>query len=321
MVNALIINTGSSTIKYRVYSNDKIILDGIIDNIKDYSEAAKKILSKINVKIDKVAYRVVYGIDYKNHVIINNEVLSKLKKTSSLAPVHMPNEIEVIEFFMKHIKAKHIACFDNIFFKDMPEVSKVYAIPERFTKKYNIQRYGFHGLAHQYMVGKAKGKVITCQLGNGASISAIKNGKPIDTSMGFTPLEGLVMGTRSGDIDPAIVSYLSKKENISAEKVIEILNKSSGLKGISGESDVRNLLKRKDKKARLALDLFIHSIKKFIGAYAAILGGVDYIIFGGGISHSKEIINRILKDLPFKPKIIILETDEQKVMHDISKIF
>ncbi len=371
----LVINPGSATVKFRIYSNDKIILDGVIDGIgkvsdidvdflgacmkgtkkiNNYKDAANFILDFIEdalkgVKIRKVAYRVVHGGSFKDHVVITKSVLRTLKQISKLAPLHMPQAIDMIKVLMKKLKAKHIACFDTAFHRTMPDLARIYALQLKITKKYNIQRYGFHGLAHQYMLekaneyfGKGFSKIITCQLGNGTSITAVKNRKSIDTSMGFTPLEGVVMGTRSGSIDPSIVAYLSKKEGISADRVIEILNNESGLRGISGESDVRKLLKRKDKQARLALDLFAYSVKKYIGAYIAALGGVDVIMLGGGISRSPLIIQKILSGLEElgividknkikekapaciskgRVKVCVLETDEQKIMYGISRRF
>lgn len=343
----LVVNPGSATVKFRLYSGNKIILDGMIDGIgKDawisvkfhdaevqgtkrissYKDAAEFILHFIadtirDVRIKKIAYRIVHGGEFKDHMVINSAVLAKLRKISSLAPLHNPPALEMMEYMMKNVKAKHIACFDTAFHRTMPDVSKIYAIPMKLTKKYHIQRYGFHGLAHQYMAEKAKrySRVITCQLGNGVSITAVKNGKSIDTSMGFTPLEGLVMGTRSGNVDPALVAYLSKKEKKNVQEIINILEKESGLKGLAGDNDVRNLLKRKDRLAKLALDIFVYNVRKYIGAYTAVLGKVDCIVLGGGISRSPELRKRILQG--FKTKNIVVDTDEQEMMFKITKDF
>ena len=318
MVNTLIINPGSSNVKFRLYVGDKVVIDEILEG-NDASVTAKIINKVKNYKIDKVVYRVVHGGEIREHCIINGKVLNQIKNVSSLAPLHNLPFLIIFEILNKRIKAKHIVCFDTVFHRTIPYVSRVYAIPSRLSSKYKIQRYGFHGLAHQYMAGKGKGNLITCQLGNGISITAVKNEKSIDTSMGFTPLEGVVMGTRSGNIDPSLVAYLAKKEGKSADEIVKILNNESGLKGIAGESDVRKLLKRKDAKAKLALDILVYNIRKQIGAYIAVLGKVDLIVLGGGIARSKKIVKRIMSG--FKMRHLVVETDEQEIMFNISKRF
>ena len=330
-MNTLVINPGSSNVKFSLYENNSVYLKGKIEldgrtDIKNKSvnNAGKLILARIKKfgkqKIDKIAYRVVYSGKYKEHCMINSEVLNNLRKTVELDPNHMPQTIKLIEFFMKKTKAKHIACFDTVFYNSMPESSKIYAIPSGLTKKYGIKRYGFHGLAHQEMSRKAKAsKVITCQLGNGVSVSAVKNGKCIDTSMGFTPLEGLMMGTRSGNIDPALIEFLCKKEKKTVSEITKILQKESGLKGIAGESDMRILLKRKNRKSRLAVDMFCYAVKKQIGAYIAALNGVDCVVLGGGISHNPEIVKKIMDEI--NSRYIVYDADEQEEMLEISKDF
>jgi acetate kinase len=348
----LVINAGSATVKFRLYSENNTVLDGIIDGIgnkskisvhvqgtvleghtriRSYDEAAHFILDFIDksfkqTMIRKIAYRVVHGGELKDHAVITPHVLKYLYSVAHLAPLHMPPALSIIKECMKRLKnVKHIACFDTAFHRTIPSVAKYYAIPWKLTKKYGIQRYGFHGLAHEYMLkttekrfGKLS-RVITCQLGNGDSITAIKNGKSIDTSMGFTPLEGLEMGTRSGNIDPALVAFLADKERKSAGEIVKILENQSGLKGIAGDNDVRHLLKRKDAKAKLALDIFVYDVRKYIGAYAAVLGGVDCIVLGGGIAQSDVLRKRILSG--FKAKSLVVETDEQEIMFYISKRF
>ena len=322
-MNTLIINPGSSNVKFSLYENDSVYMKGKIEfDNKIINAVGKSILNKIKKfgvkKIDKIAYRVVYSGKYKEHCIINSNVLNELRKTTELSPNHMPQTIKLIEFFMKNTKAVHIACFDAVFHNSMPEISKIYAIPLKLTERYDIQRFGFHGLAHQAMSEKADAsKVITCQLGNGVSVSAVKNGKCIDTSMGFTPLEGLMMGTRSGNIDPALIEYLCRKEKKNVSEMIKMLQKESGLKGIAGESDMGVLLKRKDYRAKLAVDMFCYAVKKQIGAYIAALNGVDCIVFGGGISSNPSIIAKIMQGI--KAKHIVYDADEQEVMLRISR--
>ena len=249
---------------------------------------------------------------------------------------------------MKEIKnAKHIACFDTMFHESMPKISKTYALPHDITDKYDIRRYGFHGISHLSLMkeaeknaGKKFSKIITCQLGNGVSICAIKNDKSIDTSMGFTPLEGLIMGTRCGSIDPAIIQFLSKK-GMSLDRIFKILENESGLKALSGATDIRDLLaneKKGDKKSEFALEIFSYQIKKNIGAYISALNGVDAIVLGGGISRAPEMRKRILSDLenlgikidnvnlkkdsPVKissgdVEVWVIETDEQKQIFEL----
>jgi acetate kinase len=323
---SLIINAGSSSVKYRLYLGNKIVLDDVVDLFQKkltYEQAGSLILQKIpkTVVVKKIAHRVVYGSGFKDHVIITSAILKKLQESVELSPLHMPPEIALIRFFSRKTNAKQIACFDTVFHETMPMTAKLYDIPMKLTKKYHIRRYGFHGLAHQYMAHLAHApRVITCQLGNGVSITAVKNGKSIDTSMGFTPLEGVMMGTRSGSIDPALVAYLCKKEKKSVEQIVSMLNKESGLKGIAGDADVRDLERRKDTNARLALDMLCYQIKKQIGAYIAALGGVDVIVFGGGMSRDKKIVKRILSGISVR-KVLVVDTDEQGIMYDISKRF
>lgn len=354
--SVLVINVGSSSIKYGLYVNNKSFLRGELQRVVDFSKAARELLATINqiqirhdLKIKKVAYRVVRGINYKHHALINKSVLNDIGKYIELDPVHAPQTLKVIDFFMKNINAKHIACFDTVFHSTMPEVSKTYAIPIVLSKKHRIKRHGFHGLSHQYMADFAKKykRVITCQLGNGISISAVKNGKSVDTTMGFTPLEGVMMGTRSGSIDPAIIEYLCKKEHKSVLEITRLLQEESGFKGFTGKTDIRDVIqksKQGDRNAKLAIDLFCYQIKKQIGAYVAALNGVDAIVLGGGISKNPNIVAEMLSDLDClgiqlnlskvkdeekrpvciskgKVNVFLVNADEQDIMFEISKKF
>lgn len=306
----LVLNCGSQSVKWKVFDGNLNLLSG---GKKEYfsrksaGEVLKKELKKIkngNWKIDFVGHRVVHPI-------------------AELAPLHNPFEYLGIKIAKKEFsKAKHLVVFDTDFFNDLPEVAKIYALPESLTKKYKIRRYGFHGISHKYLGEKAAGilkkplqklNLITLHLGGGASITAIKNGKPIDTSMGFTPLEGLAMMTRAGDIDPGILIFLAKRMKIG--KLDKILNRESGLKAICGESDFRKIIKRKDNKAKLAREIFVYKIKKYLSAYFGILNGkVDAIVFSGQIgSGYPETRKMILKDLKFlkNAKILAIPTDEE----------
>ncbi|MEG6569870.1 acetate kinase [Thermoanaerobacterium thermosaccharolyticum] len=286
----------------------KLVLDALVNSdygvIKDMSE------------IDAVGHRVVHGGEYfTSSVLITDDVLKAITDCIELAPLHNPANIEGIKACKQIMPdVPMVAVFDTAFHQTMPDYAYLYPIPYEYYTKYKIRKYGFHGTSHKYVSQRAAEilnkpieslKIITCHLGNGSSIAAVKNGKSIDTSMGFTPLEGLAMGTRSGSIDPSIISYLMEKENISAEEVVNILNKKSGVYGISGiSSDFRDLedpaFKNSDKRAQLALNVFAYRVKKTIGSYAAAMGGVDVIVFTAGIGENgPEIREFILDGLEF----------------------
>lgn len=251
-------------------------------------------------EIGGVGHRVVHGgEEFAHSVPVTKEVISRIKAYADLAPLHNPPNLMGIEACTKVLpRAVEVATFDTAFHQSIPADAYLYAIPKEMYEKFKIRRYGFHGTSHRYVSARcaqiigtdlAKLNIITCHLGNGCSICAVKGGKSVDTSMGFTPLEGLVMGTRSGDLDPAIVFYLIEK-GYTAHEVNNILNKKSGLLGISGKSnDMRNLAQAKDagdEKAALAIDIFCYRLKKYIGAYLAVLGRTDAIVFTGGIGEN-----------------------------------
>ncbi|WKV09182.1 acetate kinase [Thermoanaerobacterium sp. CMT5567-10] len=286
----------------------KLVLDALVNSdygvIKDMSE------------IDAVGHRVVHGGEYfTSSVLINDDVLKAITDCIELAPLHNPANIEGIKACKQIMPdVPMVAVFDTAFHQTMPDYAYLYPIPYEYYTKYKIRKYGFHGTSHKYVSQRAAEilnkpieslKIITCHLGNGSSIAAVKNGKSIDTSMGFTPLEGLAMGTRSGSIDPSIISYLMEKENITAEEVVNILNKKSGVYGISGiSSDFRDLedaaFKNGNKRAQLALNVFAYRVKKTIGSYAAAMGGADVIVFTAGIGENgPEVREFILDGLEF----------------------
>ena len=259
-----------------------------------------------------VGHRLVHGGSrYREPQRVTPEFLSEIEELIPLDPDHMPAAIQGIRFVARKFPGlPQIACFDTAFHSSLPKVARMYALPRRFYDQ-GIFRYGFHGLSYEYLMGElhilegnlAQGRVIMAHLGSGDSIVAVREGKSIDTSMGFTPLEGLVMGTRSGDVDPGVLLYLMGQEKISAQEMNTLLNKESGLLGISGtSSDVRILLDKipKDDRAEEALDLFCYRVKKYIGAYAAVLGGLDVLVFAGGIGeHAPVIRKRICDGLDF----------------------
>ena len=258
-------------------------------------------------QVNAVGHRVVHGGErFSASILIDEAVEKEIEGLSELAPLHNPACLAGIRGAKATLgdRVPMVAVFDTAFHQTMPAVAKTYALPHEMASRHGIHRYGFHGIAHASLAdGYAKFKdkapsdirIITLQLGNGCSVTAIAGGKSVETSMGFTPLEGLVMGTRSGDVDPSVVSYLSKKEKVEASEVELWLNEKSGLLGISGRTnDMRELLhaasQEHDEQAQLAIDLFCYRAKKYIGAYLAILGGAEAIIFGGGIGEASSAI-------------------------------
>ena len=272
--------------------------------------------------------RQLYGVlDKTKPTKVTDKVFTKLENFSQLAPLHNPPALEVIKTCRQELpNISNIACFDTSFFADLPDYAKYYALPPEITKKYQIQRYGFHGISHEYIAQEAAKQLnksfeelqlITCHLGSGASITAIENGQPIDTSMGFTPLEGLMMATRSGNIDPAIPILLNK-QGLKPEEIENILNRKSGLLGISGFSgDMRDIIEksqsldevesltlenskefdsRKSQKLRagLALQMYAYQIKKYIGAYAVALGGLDALVFTGAVAEGSKLVRSMI---------------------------
>lgn len=253
-----------------------------------------------------IGHRVVHGGEkFSDAVIIDDNVIEEIKRCSELAPLHNPAAILGMEACRKVVpNVKMVAVFDTAFHQTLPKERYIFPIPYEYYEKYKVRRYGFHGTSHSYVskkaaevMGKAydEVKTIVCHLGNGASVSAVLNGKSVDTSMGLTPLEGLVMGTRSGDIDPAIMEFIAQKENLDIEGIMNVLNKKSGVFGLSGgiSSDFRDLtgaMAEGDKKAKIALEVFAYRVAKYIGAYAAAMNGVDDIVFTAGIGENVSYV-------------------------------
>ena len=328
----LVINAGSSSLKYKLFDHKslKVIRSKNIQNIDKkftHQDAIDQLLSSLDVsKVKLVAHRVVHGASlYSKATLIDDEVIENIKNLNHLAPLHNPINLKAIEFFKKSLpQIKHIAVFDTAFHQTMKKSSYLYAIPKNFYENYHIRRYGFHGTSHKYLVYKSaqilnkpldKVNLITLHLGAGASVCAIENGISVDTSMGFTPLEGLIMGTRSGTIDAAILPYLINNYDFSVDELDTILNKKSGLKAICDESNMQKILSRDDEDALLAIEMFVRSIKKTIGSYMAILDSVDAIVFSGGIGENSQIIkekvlNSLEKNLHL-PKVLTIKTDEE----------
>lgn len=309
----------------------------VLDALLDQEKGAITSLSEI----DAVGHRIVHGGEkFANSVVISDEVMEAIEECNDLAPLHNPANLIGIRACQSHMPGvPMVAVFDTAFHQTMPDKAYTYAIPYEYYENYKIRRYGFHGTSHSFvskrlaeLIGKdiKDTKMIICHLGNGSSITAVDGGKSVDTSMGLTPLAGLPMGTRSGDIDPAILEFIAGKEGKSMEEITTILNKKSGVSGLSGvSSDFRDLdagMKNGNDRCRLALDVFCYSVKKYIGAYAAAMGGLDAIAFTAGIGENNPYVRRMATTgLEFMGIDIDKEKnevrgDETKISTDSSKI-
>lgn len=282
-----------------------------------------------------IGHRVVHGgEEFKYSTLITKKVIDSIEKYSELAPLHNPSALLGIRACSKILEGiPQIAVFDTSFHQTMPDTAFLYGLPLEYYKKYGIRKYGFHGTSHRYVSHEAarilkrpieKLRLITCHLGNGCSMAAVSKGRSVDTSMGFTPLEGLLMGTRSGNLDPAVVFYLMDKEKLSANRISDILNKESGLLGVSGVSnDMRDILKgargkssAARRRCKLAIEIFIYRIKKYIGSYLAAMGGLDAVVFTAGISENNpwlvKRVSKALKDVvPKKAVFMVVPTNEE----------
>ena len=280
-------------------------------NLPTHTEAVQSVLDALTnektgilnslSEIDAVGHRMVHGGEaFAGSAIITEEMLAAVEECNDLAPLHNPANLIGVRACQKLMpNVPMVGVFDTAFHQTMPEVAYMYGTPYEYYEKYKVRKYGFHGTSHSFVsqrVAALEGKpydslkTIVCHLGNGASICAVKNGKSIDTSMGLSPLEGLLMGTRSGDIDPSAIEYFSKKENLSFEEAMNVLNKKSGVLGISGVSsdfrDIEAAAKDGNKRAQLALDMFVYKVAKYVGSYAAVMNGVDCIAFTAGLGEN-----------------------------------
>ena len=307
-----------SRLKHQPEGKKSVLFD---DHMNDHTDAVKMVLDALVDEnhgviqsisaINAVGHRVVHGGEYfASSVIITPEVKSAIEKCCELAPLHNPANLIGINACEKIMPGvPQVAVFDTAFHQTMPERAYLYALPYEYYEKYKIRRYGFHGTSHKYVCAEAakminrpleESKIITCHLGNGGSICAVRNGKSIDTSMGFTPLEGLVMGTRAGDVDAAVITFLMEKENLTPAEMDNILNKKSGVLGISGvSSDFRDLegaVDEGNERAGTALDIFAYRVAKYIGEYAAAMNGVDCIVFTAGLGENSGSTRRLICD-------------------------
>ncbi len=308
------IGMSSAVLTHQPLGKEKI---RIVGEILDHSIAMEYVIAVLlspnhgvitdRNEIDAVGHRVVHGGEtFSGSVLITDEVLKALKDNIELAPLHNPPNLKGIAAAKEHLpNIPQCGVFDTAFHAAMPPHAFLYGIPYKLYKRYKIRRYGFHGTSHRFVAHRAAKflnkpmeelKIVTAHLGNGGSMAAVCNGKSIDTSMGFTPLEGLLMGTRSGDLDPSIITYVMGKEELSISEVNTMLNKHSGLAGISGESsdmrEIEQAVEEGDKKATYAFDVFNYRIKKYVGAYAAAMGGIDALVFTGGIGENSPNVRK-----------------------------
>ncbi|MUL76579.1 acetate kinase [Mycolicibacterium sp. CBMA 226] len=310
----LVLNSGSSSVKYRLVQPDsgESLVDGIVERVVDYRAALQQVfdaVASVGVSTDDVmavGHRVVHGgRQFYRPTLIDDALVAKLAELAPLAPLHNPPAVlGITEARALLPGVPHVAVFDTAFFHDLPAAAAEYAIDRNVAEKWHIRRYGFHGTSHQYVSEQAAQFLglplesvnqIVLHLGNGASASAIAGGRPIDTSMGMTPMEGLVMGTRSGDVDPGIIMYLSRTAGMSVDDIDVMLNRHSGVSGLGGETDFRELHKRMDDgdaAAKLAYDVYIHRLRKYIGGYVALLGGADVISFTAGVGENDAAVRR-----------------------------
>lgn len=305
---------------FQIEANGK--KDKTVQDIANHEVAVKMLLEALIKKgviqsyeeIDAVGHRVVHGGEYfSDSVLITDEVIETIEKVSELAPLHNPANLTGIRAFKEILpNVPMVAVFDTAFHQTMPKSSYLYSLPENYYTDYGIRKYGFHGTSHKYVSERAAEligapleslRLISCHIGNGASVTAIQGGESIDTSMGFTPLAGVTMGTRSGDIDPALIPYIMEKTGKSADEVINVLNKESGMLALSGfSSDLRDIEEQSEtnERAALALTVFAERIHKYLGSYAAKMSGVDAIIFTAGVGENSDTIReKILTGLEF----------------------
>ncbi len=308
----LVINCGSTSIKLDVVDiatpgAESIYHQSVQDIAADPAESLRAIEAKLTQNIELVAHRIVHGGDLKDTCYIDDAVISNIEQCSSFAPLHNPLALNWLKAAESLFPVKHIAVFDTQFFADIPQVARIYSLPQDLLNEHHIYRYGFHGLAHRSMWEQwcekythlsQGGRVITIQLGGGCSICCIEDGKVMDMSMGFSPLEGLMMGTRPGDMDSGVLLHLLKT-GYSLDELENMLNKEAGLQGVSGSSaHIPDLLKSDEPDARLAIDLYCYRVRKYIGAYMAVLNGCDGIIFSGGVGEHEPLVrSRVLNNM------------------------
>jgi acetate kinase len=300
-VRILVLNNGSSSVKYRLYDGDRLVSKGLVERVTDYEAALGEVTGSVDLAgLGAVGHRVVHGgLRFTEPTLITDEVVSAIEELVPLAPLHNPANLAGIAVARKLLPGvPQVAVFDTAFHRTLPEAAATYAIDRDVADRYGIHRYGFHGTSHAYVSRRtaalldrplAEVNTITLHLGNGASACAVSGGRSVATSMGLSPLEGLVMGSRSGDLDPAVVFHLHRTAGMSVDEIDDLLNHRSGLVGLAGAGDMREVLSRRasgDRAAALAIDVYCRRIRSYVGAYYAVLGRLDAIAFTAGVGEN-----------------------------------
>jgi acetate kinase len=316
-MRVLVLNSGSSSVKYQFLDSDtgERLAGGVVEEVVDHVEALRAVvdaIDELDEAVDAIGHRVVHGGDVVSEpTLIDDDLVAVIRRLVPLAPLHNPANLAGIEAARAAWPTvPQVAVFDTAFHQSLPPAAYRYAVPTAWYEEFGVRRYGFHGTSHDYVSARAAEALgrrlddvdlIVAHLGNGASMTAVQGGRSVETSMGLSPLEGLVMGTRSGDVDPAVIGYVAEASGRSESDVLAELNRSSGLLGLCGDSDLREITARieaGDAAADLALDVFCHRIRKYVGAYVAVLGGCDALVFTAGIGeHSVLVRSRVCAGL------------------------
>ena len=303
-VRILVVNAGSSSLKLRVLGpGDEVMADRSFDALEGQIDSGELAAALGGVGgIDAVGHRIVHGGErFREPVLIDDGVVAALRELSTLAPLHQPKSLGALEAVSRELPSvPAVACFDTAFHATLPAAAATYALPAEWRARWSLRRYGFHGLSHAYAARRAAEllrpedlRVVTCHLGAGASLAAVRDGRSVDTTMGFTPLEGLVMATRSGSVDPGLVLWLLEHEQMDEAELANALEHSSGLRGLAGTPDMREVLRRReagDEEAALAFEVYVHRLRAGIGAMAAALGGLDALLFTGGVGERSPLL-------------------------------
>ncbi|HEY1738903.1 MAG TPA: acetate/propionate family kinase, partial [Acidimicrobiia bacterium] len=304
-LHILVVNAGSSSMKLSLLDGDDgVVASRTLETTADAAQAIDAFVSDAAVAIDVVGHRIVHGgTDFTRAAVIDPALERSLAELTDLAPLHQPAALAAIDEARRALPdVPHVACFDTAFHASLPPAAATYALPAEWRTRWPLRRFGFHGLSHAYASRRAcelagmpveQARVVSCHLGSGASLCAVDGGRSVDTTMGFTPLEGLVMATRAGSIDPGIVTWLQDRRGIAVDEVQDALERKSGLLGLCGTGDMREVIQRRsdgDADATLAFDVYCHALRRALGAMTAVLGGTDLIVFTGGVGeHAAEV--------------------------------
>jgi acetate kinase len=309
-LRVLVVNAGSSSVKLRLLDGeDTLVGDCDLDAPQSHVDPAELLTAVQGWEPDVVGHRVVHGgTRFREAVLIDAHVRRALEELTDLAPLHQPGSLAGVDAVSRALpEVPAVACFDTAFHSTLPDAASTYALPRALRERFEVRRYGFHGLSHAYasrraveLTGGSVSRVVTCHLGAGASLCAVLDGRSVDTTMGFTPLEGLVMATRSGNVDPGLLLWLLERDRMTERELAEALEHSSGLLGLADTADMREVLARDDDEARLALDVYIHRLRAGIASMVASLGGLDVLVFTGGVGeNAPEVRDRAVEGLAF----------------------